>query len=337
MKKNNKRKRLKLKKSFKIMFILIIIFCIFFVLKDNFQTKRKDKLVFNIIKNKDDEKKKQEKLYNECLKENLKEENYNNNYNESVEKLKQFLNDNTNFAYYYYDLNSNITYSKNEDSVFYGASVIKSALAIYIYNMALNDVSILDKEIAYSHNYYHGGAGVIKKNPQNSYSVRNLVKYMIEESDNIAFIMLYRNFNIKEVRQYYQNLGTKETFVGGDEFGHITANDCAIYLKELKKIIDLDNDISKELKQVFLNASKNSYIKKAINKDVLFKYGETKPNYHEITIVMDENPYILIILTTKFPNNHVDFINNLATITDNLHSNYYLNKKEYCQKKAFKE
>ena len=327
---------------FLIFIFLVVIYSYFNVIYYHKQNEKADVLALKsfekIIKLEIKEKKQKqekEKKIKKCLasKDQFTEKNYNVNLQTKINQFNEYLNNNYNYALVYHELNDNFGLTKNENISFYGASIIKVTLAIYIYEKAESDESILNKTITYSSKYYKGGAGVIKNNIQSSYPVRDLIKYMIEDSDNIAFMMLYNNFNINDIRNFWNNYGATKTFVGSDEFGYITANDTKIYMNELYNYLNTNTKLSEELGNYFLAASKNSYIAKNINKPVYFKYGETAPYYHEITIIKDENPYILNILTTKFPNNHINFINNVTNYVSDIHKTYFDNKKEYCYEK----
>ncbi len=338
MNKINKKKII-----YTLIFIILVFICsslIYFSFKNQNKIVTEQALLrYKQIKKEEKVQKiKTLKKINDCLtnKDEFNEKYFNTNLINEINNFNDYLNNSSNYAIIYKEINANFQITRNEYNSFYGASIIKAALAIYIFEQAENDKTILENKIYYSSKYYMGGAGIIKNNIKQSYTVLELTKYMIEESDNIAFLMLYNNFNINDVRNFWKNFGTTKTFIGNDKFGNITANDALIYMEELNNYLNTKTELSKVLAKIFNNASKNSYIAKNLNEEIYFKYGETIPNYHEIALVNTKNPYIIVILTTKFPNNHVDFINNISNYIKNIHNLYYENKDTYCNNKYLK-
>ena len=225
----------------------------------------------------------------------------------------------------------NISLAHNETTAFYGASIVKMALGIYIYQRAERYPDLLDRELMFTESNQAGGSGVMKEmDLTRPYSIRELVKYLIEESDNIAFFMLRDEFNYEDVRRYWQNLNTTYTFVGWDRFGQLNGNDARIYSEELYRYLSTGTPLSSELGEYFLNAAKDSIIQTVIDKPIYFKYGETEPHYHEVAIVGGEHPYILVILTNLLGYGHDSYIMDVAARVDELNTQYWKERTDFC-------
>ena len=226
---------------------------------------------------------------------------------------------------------SNFFIKHNEETAFYGASIVKMALGIYIYREAELTPGLLDKRLAHKSSHYAEGTGVMQyMDLTRPYTIRELVKYLIEDSDNIAFYMLLDEFNSTDVRKYWNSLNTTYTFVGWDRFGQINGSDAQIYAEELYRYLRTDTGLSSELGQYFLNAAKNSIIQSAVNEPIYFKYGETMPHYHEVSIVSGKHPYILVIITNLLDKGHYDYIKEAAARVDELNARYWQERTDYC-------
>lgn len=95
-------------------------------------------------------------------------------------------------------------------------------------------------------------------------------------------------------------MGAIHTFEGKDYFGITSAHDMEIYLENLYSYFLTETDLSKELKSYMTNASYEIIEKKNVsNHTFTKKYGSFDIAYHEVGIVFDSIPYILIILTQK--------------------------------------
>ena len=103
---------------------------------------------------------------------------------------------------------------------------------------------------------------------------------------------------------------------GVDLFGVINAFDMMMYLEALYKYFLTDTILSRELKEYMINPSYEIITSKNVNnKEFVRKYGSFGIAYHEIGIVYDEKPYIMIILTQKDQleeNIKKKYINNVA-------------------------
>ncbi len=184
----------------------------------------------------------------------------------------------------YYNLITNKKFLYRENKIYYGASLIKTLDAIYLYdNNLIND------------------------------STKSYVKKAISVSDNNAHQYLVNYIGRDNLKNYGINLGAKNTLAGDDNFGNTTVNDQIVYLKKLYNI----TKNNEELKSYFINDYGN-YLK-INNLSVMHKYGYYGQYYHDVGIVLDNEPYIIVILTNHGNDNKQEIINNLANLMYKYH------------------
>jgi beta-lactamase class A len=102
---------------------------------------------------------------------------------------------------YFRDLNDGHWVGVNEDTKFNPASLFKIPLMIAYLKNAETDPSVLSKKLYYS----ESGSTVLKTGT--SYSVDELIRYMIIYSDNAAKKLLANNIQYKALSDVYSDLG----------------------------------------------------------------------------------------------------------------------------------
>ncbi len=174
----------------------------------------------------------------------------------------------------YYNINKNYTYKYNADKVYYGASLIKTLDALYVYeNMTLTD------------------------------KLRSLVKPAIEKSDNTAHFRLVETIGFTNLKRYGEKLEAKYVLTRGssDYYGNTTVDDQLIYFKYLYNFLHNENIPQanrEELKNYFINDYYNYLLFDGLP-TTLHKYGYYGAYYHDVGLVIDSSPYIVVILTTE--------------------------------------
>lgn len=83
----------------------------------------------------------------------------------------------------------------NAEKMYVSASTIKVPIALYLYDLAESNPAILEETLSISNEDYEGGTGILQGfNMGTSFSVRELLAYMIIYSDNIATNRLLRGY-----------------------------------------------------------------------------------------------------------------------------------------------
>ena len=157
-------------------------------------------------------------------------------------------------SYYYEDLNGNVI-SYNKDICFYAASAIKILVCLYIMEKARSKKIDLNTKLLVKMDELKPDTGIIKNQKNNQeYSVKELIKYTLVESDNTAYLKLVNYVGKETLKEYGQSLGAKFTMIGKetDSFGIINCSDMIIYWKNVKKFIDRNDDYGKTTLLAFL-------------------------------------------------------------------------------------
>ena len=199
--------------------------------------------------------------------------------------IKYIKENNYDISIGYYNLITGKEYYYQENKIYYGASLIKTLDAIYIY-----DNNLVNEEI------------------------KNHINKAISISDNESHYYLLNYIGKNNLKNYGVNLGASNTLSGTDSYGNTTVKDQIVYLKKLYEL----SKNNEELKSYFINDYGN-YLK-INNLKVMHKYGYWSQYYHDVGIVLDDNPYIIVVLT-KHGSNSYNIINNLSQLIYNYHKN----------------
>jgi beta-lactamase class A len=111
---------------------------------------------------------------------------------------------------YFRDLKAGTWTSLNRNAQYNPASLLKVPLMIAVFKKAEEDHSFLGKELVYdgksdlnAEEYFKPSYAI---EPGHSYSVHDLLRYMIAYSDNNALDLLYRSLDPSFINEVYQNL-----------------------------------------------------------------------------------------------------------------------------------
>ena len=252
--------------------------------------------------------------------------------NSIVDEIAEYYNSsNDYFAFKYKDIYTGFSISHNEMQEIYAASTIKAPKDIYLYEMAsLGKVNLKD-ELVYTKNYYNTGTGMIKTSPFGSiYTIKDLVMYSTVYSDNAAHNMLMDKYGRNNMLSFWKEKGTSVIFTQNNNWGMINANDAAIYMEELYRFYKEDKVYGKELMDNFID-SKGKFIRNKDGDIVASKGGWSGSAIHDVGIVFDENPYIVVGLsnlgnTTEYSS----YFNKINDFAYRLHNEYWKYKMNIC-------
>lgn len=120
---------------------------------------------------------------------NVKEISYPPLYAKQFEDLVRSKKGN--FSIFIKDLSSGQTINVGKDNEFYAASLYKISLAISLLQKVQNGAFDLDKTLTYEEGHYHTGSGALKNEEfGGKYSVEEVLRRLIKDSDNVAQSML---------------------------------------------------------------------------------------------------------------------------------------------------
>lgn len=203
-------------------------------------------------------------------------------------------------SFYIISLNDGMSIAYNVDKAYETASSIKAPYALYISEQI--DAGNIDpnQEIVYESYHYNKGTGIIKKSDFGTpFTVKELIYYSLNDSDNIAHTMLHKTFGANGYNDMLRNLGTKQLYLtASNPWGYMSPRSSAIIWQEIynysirsEEGINFLNILSngkynyfKEVMPTIPSASKTGFA----NKDVV-----------ETGIVFGDSPYIAIAVANK--------------------------------------
>lgn len=270
----------------------------------------------------------------ECYQSGIDMNNIPDNIKKYMDELKNLYDEDSKyFSFLYQDIFSGFTVSYNADSPIFTASTIKAPAMIYLYEMASRGEIDLNEKLTYTSGYYNNGSGILKNNPVNTtYSIGELVQYTIHDSDNIAYSMLMNRLDRNKVLEFWKGLGTKHIFTLDTIWGVTSANDAAIYMRELYKFSRENVEYGTKLLDYFKGAEWKLIVDGEENYNTANKGGWSGVAIHDIAIVFEENPYILAIMTNMGESNYHSIFNRTSKIVSLLHQEYWKYKVDVCSK-----
>lgn len=227
------------------------------------------------------------------------------NYRISDKLLNTIKEDITNYgqpvSFYIVSLKDGMTIGYNVDKYFETASSIKAPYALYIYKEIANGNIDESKKLIYTKNYYKTGTGIIKNSEEGTeYTIEELVKYSIQESDNVAHNMLHKTFGVNGYNNMLKNIGTKYLYLTpNNPWSYTSSRSSALIWQEIYKF-SYESPKGIEFMNILVNGKYN-YFKEIIpNKLSASKTGFASLDVIETGIVFDdEYPYIAIAVANK--------------------------------------
>lgn len=231
---------------------------------------------------------------------------------EYINKCKE-RGDVSSVSVYLRQLNYGTWIGVSEDEYYAAASLIKVPLMMVYLKMAEKDPSILNKEIKYDTEINtQASQNIVPKNSLqlgNSYTVDELLSYMIVNSDNIASAILLKNIDFKLVSNIYSDLKISIPDLTEPE-NQISAKDYATFFLVLYSCTYLTEDLSEKAIKLLSKTEFKDGIVAGVpdNITVAHKFAERKyagdiyslkgSQLHDCGIVYYPNaPYLICIMT----------------------------------------
>ncbi len=212
-------------------------------------------------------------------------------------------------AVYFRSLGDGITIGINEKEEFCPASILKVPVMLCYYKMAEQNPDILNKKIKYEAVDLGGiGAGVPQESSAKigqSYSVDELIHFMIAESDNTANKILLNSLPRGTIRKTFDDFGIDaDRYTANSQF--VSLRIVAGFLRTLYNASYINEELSQRALTYLTESNYKSGIVAGLptNIVVAHKFGERffpdidEKQLHEIAIVYyPNNPYILAVMT----------------------------------------
>lgn len=226
---------------------------------------------------------------------------------------------------YYYDINNGYTYSYNPEEIYYSASLVKLPYAVSIFEQFGENEGEFDEIFVYTKDKEEDGSGKIKTQEEGrEYTFFELFEYMVKYSDNVAFRQLRDKYAYTTLSKWaYANKLTSMTKYG---LSNTNVTDAGKVMLLTHEFIQNNEKYGGKLKEWMVTSAHTVMISYAVSpKKAAHKYGWDNDAYHDMAIVYDENPYILVILTDLHQGGKdVDeYIRKVAKTIDKFHNNFY--------------
>ena len=171
------------------------------------------------------------------------------------------------------------------------------------------------------------GSGVIKKMDDGiQMTYLELVRHALQYSDNVAFAEIRKVFGYTEFYAMARTLGVRGTAKG---YMQLSAEDCGKFMEAIYTFTEENETYGPFMKQALLDSSHTVMIPYALSPiPCAHKYGWDEDSYHDMAIVYDEHPYILVIMSDLDAGGTEEnkYIRDIARSIHSIHKNFYSTK-----------
>lgn len=205
-----------------------------------------------------------------------------------------------NFAFFYYNPQTQKYYFDNQDKYFKGASTVKVPVAMIYYDKIKNGELTLESTLQYTSDDYEAGGGTTASTYKvGSYiPISFLLKQSIINSDNTAVNILIDGVGYRKCRELMAQYSDEE-FIDDFYTSNLTK---ASFGFDIINHIYQNQENYQELIGYMKQSSFGEYLKKYISEyDVAHKYGSYAGNVHDYGIVFADSPYLIGVYTQNVP------------------------------------
>lgn len=206
-----------------------------------------------------------------------------------------------NFAFFYYNPQTQKYYFDNQDKYFKGASTVKVPVAMIYYDKIRNGELTEESTLQYTSDDYEAGGGTTasKYKVGNYIPISFLLEQSIINSDNTAVNILIDGIGYRKCRELMAKYSDEE-FIADFYTSNLTK---ASFGFDIINHIYQNQENYQELIGYMKQSSFGEYLKKYITEyDVAHKYGSYAGNVHDYGIVFADSPYLIGVYTQNVPN-----------------------------------
>ena len=225
---------------------------------------------------------------------------------------------------YNFDADGNRLYADNGEPLFEGdhPNLDEDGNIIYLPGEEKYDLSRIwtfDKE----NMTVEGSSEIARMEDGATLTWRELIEYTLRYSDNIAF---------KQIRElwgypmYYSTAGELGLKGSSSGFMQLSAEDCVTFLKALYEYFDTESEYANLMRDNMIISAHTVIIPCCYKEGtVAHKYGWDIDAYHDMAIVFDEHPYVLVIMSDLDSGGEVvnSYLRRLVDLTKKIHQSAY--------------
>lgn len=194
------------------------------------------------------------------------------------------------------DLNGSYTFGISENEQFEGASLFKLPLAIAVYEDSDSGKLNLDDTYVLNDSDKMPGAGVLVGLPGGTgVSYRDILKALLNNSDNTAFNILYSKVGENKVQEVIDQIGMSSTSYSGSV---TTPADIALLFKKLMSGQLISSTSRGEMLGFLTKTDYESILPSAFPQlKVAHKFGEEVGTINDGGIVFAPKPFIIVVMS----------------------------------------
>lgn len=247
-------------------------------------------------------------------------------------------------SFAYYDIASGDSITYNSEEVRYSASLIK---APYVYSV-LSEIEEFEKtcerdengEIIYtdenkkydlSEKWVYNSATMLAEGSGKIMEEKDgfeltwgeLIDYALLYSDNVAFAQLRERFGYSYFYNQMNEIGVYGIKSG---FMNLSVDDCVAFMKKLNEYFDTESEYAAHMKECMSKSKHLEMICSHYDEGMAaHKYGWDIGAFHDMALVFDEHPYILVIMTDYEDGGEepLDFFEDVTEYVKKIHSVKY--------------
>lgn len=220
----------------------------------------------------------------------------------NFQPLRDYLNtyeNNPNISIYFEYLNTGANISVNKDAEFWPASLLKVPVSMAVAKKIERGEWRWDNKLVLTPNDKDEKFGTLYKEPTGSvFTIEELVKRDLVDSDNTANFILTRNLELKDIEDVYSHIGL-DNFISTS--GEIGAKKYSTIFRALYNSSYLSEKNSQKLLDFLSQTEFNEYIKSSLPQSVSFSHKigidvEKKVYLDSGIIFTPKRPYLLTIM-----------------------------------------
>ncbi|MGN1409358.1 MAG: serine hydrolase [Eubacteriales bacterium] len=227
-----------------------------------------------------------------------------------------------------FDKDGNPLYDENGEPLFEGnhPNYDEDGKIIYLEGEEKYDLS--EKWVYDSATMFTEGSGEIMEMDDGlELTWYELFDYALLYSDNIAFAQLRDRFGYSSFYKMTNELGIRGART---DFMNLSADDCVLFLRELYDYFETGSEYALRMKDCMTKSKHLEMICANYPSGmVAHKYGWDIDAFHDMAIVFDEHPYIIVIMTDYDDGGEepTDFIGDVTELVKEIHAGMYPEKE----------
>ena len=233
-------------------------------------------------------------------------------------------------SFYIVSLDDGMSIGYNIDKRYQTASSIKAPFALSIQREIAKGNIDGNMLLTYQERHHSIGSGVVKNSEFGTqFTVNELIKYSLHESDNVAHIMLHNYLGVKVHNQHMNNLGANVLALSpSSPWGFISPRSSALVWQDIYNFA-IESPEGVKFMNILANGKYNYFKEVMPGVPSAAKAGFADYDVVETGIVFDDKPYIAIAIANKGGNRgaYTQVLQMISNMNDIM--NEY---KEYCEK-----